>query len=241
MVTSDQIGVGLMVFQQFGGISGICFYVSSIFESVGFPSNFGTIVYACLQVVITALGALLIDRAGRKPLLLISASGLVLGCLLTAVSFYLKTYEIALKAAPALAVTGILLYIGSFSAGMGAVPWVVMSEEPSFFMPQLMQLLLFSWSWWCRRQKEELWNKYKPPLMSRGSTERRGRSSKAFGRSMDVVGVGWLTTASEVGQEIAYDGVVAENGLSGLELVARGILGDVIELVDDLFSSVIIC
>ncbi|KAK1396326.1 MFS domain-containing protein [Heracleum sosnowskyi] len=35
---------------------------------------------------------------------------------------------IGLKAAPALAVTGILVYIGSFSIGMGSVPWVVMSE-----------------------------------------------------------------------------------------------------------------
>ncbi|KAK1393185.1 MFS domain-containing protein [Heracleum sosnowskyi] len=57
-----------------------------------------------------------------------SASGLVLGCLITGLSFYLKTYEIGLKAAPALAVTGILVYIGSFSIGMGSVPWVVMSE-----------------------------------------------------------------------------------------------------------------
>uniref|UniRef100_A0A5B7AKP3 Putative Major facilitator superfamily protein isoform 1 n=1 Tax=Davidia involucrata TaxID=16924 RepID=A0A5B7AKP3_DAVIN len=122
------IGVGLMVFQQFGGINGICFYVSSIFESAGFPSSTGTIIYAVLQVVITALGATLIDKAGRKPLLLVSASGLVLGCILAGTSFYLKYHEIALKASPILAVTGILVYIGSFSAGMGAVPWVVMSE-----------------------------------------------------------------------------------------------------------------
>ncbi|KAK3007906.1 hypothetical protein RJ639_013051 [Escallonia herrerae] len=103
----NQIGVGLMVFQQFGGINGICFYVSSIFESAGFPSDLGTIIYAILQV---------------------SASGLVSGCVLAGISFYLKSFDIAPKAAPALAVTGILLYIGSFSAGMGAVPWVVMSE-----------------------------------------------------------------------------------------------------------------
>jgi SP family facilitated glucose transporter-like MFS transporter 8 len=122
------IGVGLMFFQQFGGINGIVFYVSSIFESAGFSPSLGTIIYACLQVVVTALGATLIDKAGRKPLLLVSATGLVLGCLLTALSFYFKTYEIAVEAAPALAVTGILLYVGAFSAGMGAVPWVVMSE-----------------------------------------------------------------------------------------------------------------
>uniref|UniRef100_A0A166HDA6 Major facilitator superfamily (MFS) profile domain-containing protein n=1 Tax=Daucus carota subsp. sativus TaxID=79200 RepID=A0A166HDA6_DAUCS len=127
-IRSVIIGVGLMVFQQFGGINGICFYVSSILESAGFPADVGTIIYACIQVVITGLGAFIIDRAGRKPLLLASASGLVLGCLITGLSFYLKTYEIGLKAAPALAVTGILVYIGSFSIGMGSVPWVVMSE-----------------------------------------------------------------------------------------------------------------
>jgi SP family sugar porter-like MFS transporter len=53
---------------------------------------------------------------------------LVLGCLLAAIAFYMKVHELSLQAVPALAVTGILLYIGSFSIGMGAVPWVVMSE-----------------------------------------------------------------------------------------------------------------
>ncbi|KAL8530752.1 hypothetical protein ACS0TY_007699 [Phlomoides rotata] len=125
---SVTIGVGLMVCQQFGGINGICFYTSSIFESAGFPADIGTIIYAILQVIITALGAAFIDRAGRKPLLVISGAGLVLGCLLTGSSFFFKEHGIAPGATPALAVTGILVYIGAFSAGMGAVPWVVMSE-----------------------------------------------------------------------------------------------------------------
>ncbi|KAK4418220.1 Sugar transporter ERD6-like 7 [Sesamum alatum] len=125
---SVKIGVGLMVCQQFGGINGVCFYTSSIFESAGFPADIGTIIYAILQVIITALGATLIDRAGRKPLLVISGAGLVLGCLLTGSSFYLKDHGLAPAAVPALTVTGILVYIGAFSAGMGAVPWVVMSE-----------------------------------------------------------------------------------------------------------------
>ncbi|XP_076893760.1 sugar transporter ERD6-like 7 [Bidens hawaiensis] len=122
------IGVGLMVCQQFGGINGISFYTSSIFESAGFPADIGTIIYAILQVIITVLNALYVDKAGRKPLILVSGAGLVIGCLLTAISFYLKTYEIGLDAAPALALTGILVFVGSFSAGMGAVPWIMMSE-----------------------------------------------------------------------------------------------------------------
>ncbi|KAG6787160.1 hypothetical protein POTOM_008793 [Populus tomentosa] len=122
------IGVGLMVFQQFGGINGVCFYVSNIFESAGFSPSLGTIIYAILQVVVTALNTTVIDKAGRKPLLLVSASGLILGCIITVISFYLKVNELATKSVPALTLTGILLYIGSFSAGMGAVPWVIMSE-----------------------------------------------------------------------------------------------------------------
>ncbi|KAM0050797.1 putative major facilitator, sugar transporter, major facilitator superfamily [Helianthus debilis subsp. tardiflorus] len=122
------IGVGLMIFQQFGGINGICFYASSIFASAGFAADIGTITYAVLQVVVTTLNALFIDKAGRKPLLLVSVTGMALGCLLAAASFYMKTYQIALAAVPALAVTGILLYIAGFSLGMGAVPWVIMSE-----------------------------------------------------------------------------------------------------------------
>ncbi|EXC16582.1 Sugar transporter ERD6-like 7 [Morus notabilis] len=105
---SLNIGLGLMVCQQFGGINAICFYTSSIFESAGFSSKLGTIIYAILQLVVTGLSAAVIDKVGRKPLLLV--------------------HELALQASPILAVIGILLYIGSYSVGMGAVPWVMMSE-----------------------------------------------------------------------------------------------------------------
>ncbi|XP_042516690.1 sugar transporter ERD6-like 16 [Macadamia integrifolia] len=122
------VGVGLMIFQQFGGINGVGFYLTKIFASAGFPSNVGIILYACLQVPVTALGAILIDKAGRRPLLLISASGLFLGCTLTGISFYMKVHELSLQWVPLLVLTGIMIYIGSFSIGMGAVPWVIMSE-----------------------------------------------------------------------------------------------------------------
>ncbi|KAM2189480.1 hypothetical protein ACFX1R_032910 [Malus domestica] len=117
-----------MVCQQLGGINGVCFYVSDIFEQSGFSPNVGTITYAILQVVVTGLGAAVMDKAGRKPLILASASGLILGCVLVAISFFLKVHELAFDAAPIFSVAGILIFIGSFSIGMGAVPWVIMSE-----------------------------------------------------------------------------------------------------------------
>ncbi|CAN1271435.1 Sugar transporter ERD6-like 7 [Linum perenne] len=123
-----QIGVGLMVVQQFGGINAVCFYASNILKSAGVSSSFGIIIYAVVQLVVTLLITQVVDRAGRKPLLLVSASGLVVACLLISLSFYLRTNHLALEYVPLLAITGILLYVGSFSAGMGAVPWVIMSE-----------------------------------------------------------------------------------------------------------------
>ncbi|GLU03469.1 hypothetical protein SLE2022_206660 [Rubroshorea leprosula] len=86
------------------------------FESAGFSYSLGTIICVIPLVVITALNTT------------VSAIGLVTGSMLTGISFYLKGHGLALYSAPILAVTGILIYIGSFSAGMGVVPWILMSE-----------------------------------------------------------------------------------------------------------------
>ncbi|KAK6117340.1 hypothetical protein DH2020_048931 [Rehmannia glutinosa] len=103
------IGVGLMVFQQFGGINGIGFYSSETFVAAGFSSGkIGTISYAIIQVPITVVGALLMDKSGRRPLLMGEA--------------------LLIEWVPVLAVSGVLVYIAAFSIGMGAVPWVIMSE-----------------------------------------------------------------------------------------------------------------
>ncbi|CAN0890200.1 Sugar transporter ERD6-like 7 [Linum grandiflorum] len=127
-IKSVIIGVGLMVIQQFGGINAVCFYASNLLKSAGVTSSLGTIVYAVVQLIVTVLITQVVDRAGRKPLLLVSASGLVVSCLMISVSFYLMTHHLAPDSVPLLAISGILLYVGSFSAGMGAVPWVIMSE-----------------------------------------------------------------------------------------------------------------
>lgn len=85
-----------MAFQQFGGVNGICFYASAIFVSAGkigimfknltrwllkscflgcksgFSSGaMGLVIMAILNVPVTGLGALLMDKSGRRPLLLV--------------------------------------------------------------------------------------------------------------------------------------------------------------------------
>ncbi|KAH9765492.1 Sugar transporter ERD6-like 16 [Citrus sinensis] len=110
-IRSVIIGVSLMVLQQFVGINGIGFYTSETFVQAGLSSGkLGTILYACVQVPITVVGAFLMDKSGRRPLIMISAAGTFLGCFLAGTSFFLK------------------IYIAFFSIGFGAVPWVIMSE-----------------------------------------------------------------------------------------------------------------
>uniref|UniRef100_A0ACD5YD10 Uncharacterized protein n=1 Tax=Avena sativa TaxID=4498 RepID=A0ACD5YD10_AVESA len=123
------VGVGLMVLQQFGGVNAICFYASEIFVSAGFASgNTGMLAMVVVQVPMTALGVLLVDKAGRRPLLMVSAAGTCLGCLLVGVSFLSKEHHWAKDLNVVFALAGILVFTGSFSLGMGGIPWVIMSE-----------------------------------------------------------------------------------------------------------------
>ncbi|KAF7818265.1 sugar transporter ERD6-like 16 [Senna tora] len=123
------IGVGLMFLQQFGGANGIGFYASETFVLAGFTSGkLGIIAFACIQIPITTLGAILMDNCGRKPLLLVSAIGTFVGCFLAGTSFFMKNHGMLQQWPPLLVLAGVLTYIGSFSVGMGAIPWVIMSE-----------------------------------------------------------------------------------------------------------------
>ncbi|KAM0908902.1 hypothetical protein ACQ4PT_015169 [Festuca glaucescens] len=141
------VGVGLMIFQQLGGINGVGFYASSIFTSAGFSGKLGTILIGIIQIPITLFGAILMDRSGRRVLLMVSASGTFLGCFMTGISFYLKAHGLFPEWVPALALSGILVYIGAYSIGMGPVPWVVMSEIFSINMKAIGGSLVTLVSW----------------------------------------------------------------------------------------------
>ncbi|KAG1327802.1 sugar transporter ERD6-like 5 [Cocos nucifera] len=151
------VGVGLMVFQQFGGVNAICFYASEIFVSAGFSSGkTGTILMAVVQVPMTAIGVLLLEKTGRKPLLRVSAAGTCVGSFLVGLSFLLQEHEGLKELNTILALTGILVFTGSFSLGMGGIPWIIMSEVPSLFMPAFVVLLFYLWKGYYKRLKGEL-------------------------------------------------------------------------------------
>ncbi|KAH9624728.1 hypothetical protein KSS87_015627 [Heliosperma pusillum] len=119
------VGGGLQAFQQFTGINTVMYYSPTIVQMAGFQSKqlalLLSLIVAGLNAAGTILGIYLIDHMGRRPLTLVSLSGVFASLVILAVSFFLQSTGV-------LAVVGLALYITFFSPGMGIVPWTVNSE-----------------------------------------------------------------------------------------------------------------
>ncbi|KAA3472726.1 sugar transporter ERD6-like 15 isoform X4 [Gossypium australe] len=86
---------GALVLMNLGGINALTYYSGAIFVSAGVSSMVGLITLAATQTVIGILGATLIDKLGRRPLLLVSSAGLRFSSFLTGVSFFLMDSDIS--------------------------------------------------------------------------------------------------------------------------------------------------
>ncbi|XP_074572645.1 sugar transporter ERD6-like 4 isoform X1 [Curcuma longa] len=127
------IGIGLLVLQQISGINGILFYASNIFKAAGITnSDLATCGLGAIQVVATGVTTWLTDRAGRRILLIISTAGMTLSLLLVSVVFFLEgvfsqeSYPYHVMSI--LSLVGLVAFVVSFSLGLGAIPWIIMSE-----------------------------------------------------------------------------------------------------------------
>ena len=123
------IGLGLAIFQQITGINTVIYYAPTILQGVGFSEG-GAIAATALGVGVvnvgfTILAVRIIDRAGRKPLLIIGLIGMVISLALLGVVFATGG---AGGAAGLLATVCLGLYIASFAISLGPVFWLMISE-----------------------------------------------------------------------------------------------------------------
>ncbi len=91
------VGLILAVAQQITGINVVFFYAPSIFEQSGIGTNAAfaqAVVVGVINVIFTVVSMVLIDRMGRKPLLIIGLSGILVSMLLCSWSFHQADYRL---------------------------------------------------------------------------------------------------------------------------------------------------
>ncbi|SDH02034.1 sugar porter family MFS transporter [Microbacterium pygmaeum] len=129
-------GIILSVFQQFVGINVIFYYSTTLWQSVGFPESASlgiSVVTSITNVLVTLIAIFLVDRVGRKPILLTGSVMMAVSLALMAVSFMFSTTDadgaVTLDApwGPIALVAANIFVIG-FGASWGPLVWVLLGE-----------------------------------------------------------------------------------------------------------------
>lgn len=124
----------LMLFQQMSGINAVLFNTSTIFSSAGasISAEIATIIIGVIQVVATFISSMIVDKLGRRILLMFSALVMCLCTTALGVYFFLqdKHGENAsiLEAISWLPLLSLSLFIIAFSFGFGPIPWMMAGE-----------------------------------------------------------------------------------------------------------------
>ncbi|WP_424887178.1 MFS transporter [Streptomyces sp. XH2] len=120
------IGVTLGAVQQFGGINSVIYYAPSLFHRAGLTAGNSitySVVIGAVNVAATALSVPLIDRLGRRPLLLLSLAGMLVS--LVPLGFALAAGG---SGGAVVAVVCMVAYVAAFAVGLGPVFWILICE-----------------------------------------------------------------------------------------------------------------
>lgn len=120
------VGSMLQLFQQFAGINTVMYYSPTIIQMTGLGGGgnqaavYSSMVVAGGNALMTVAAMPIIDRFGRRVLLLVSLFGTCLALLILALSFILND--------PVMSLCGLFFYTLAFAPGMGPVPWAINAE-----------------------------------------------------------------------------------------------------------------
>jgi SP family galactose:H+ symporter-like MFS transporter len=123
------VGIGLAVFQQVTGINTVIYYAPRIIQSAGISSASGAILTTAgigmVNVLMTIVSMWLIDRIGRRPLLLTGIAGMAVTLGVLGWAFHSASPSGALSW---LAVISIMVYVASFAISLGPIFWLLIAE-----------------------------------------------------------------------------------------------------------------
>ncbi|MCW2976353.1 MAG: sugar porter family transporter [Actinomycetia bacterium] len=121
------VAVALGAIQQFSGINVVIYYAPSIMERAGFGTSnaiLAAILVGAVNVAATLLALPLVDRLGRRPLLLASLSGAFVSLALLGLSFVFPHSVGGSR----LSLLSMLAFVVAFALGLGPVFWVMIGE-----------------------------------------------------------------------------------------------------------------
>lgn len=119
------VGIFLALFSQITGINAIIYYAPEIFKAAGFGVESAlsqTVIIGLVNTLFTFVAIYLIDRLGRKALLLWGVAGMIISLIAVGLCYYFNFTE-----GPWLLIF-IIMFIASFASSLGPIPWVIISE-----------------------------------------------------------------------------------------------------------------
>lgn len=130
------VGILLSVFQQFVGINVIFYYSTTLWRSVGFDESDAltiTVITSVTNILVTIVAILLVDRVGRRLMLMVGSIGMAATLGLMAVAFSFGTVDAAGEVALAepwstIALVSANAFVVFFGATWGPLVWVLLGE-----------------------------------------------------------------------------------------------------------------
>src|SRR5882757_7679700 len=121
------VGLGLAIFQQITGINTVIYYAPKILQAAGFNSASGAILATAgvgvVNVGMTIVAMFLVDRAGRRPLLLVGIAGMIITLGMLGLGFRYPSGQLAW-----IAVICLMGYVASFAISLGPIFWLLIAE-----------------------------------------------------------------------------------------------------------------
>lgn len=123
------VGVGLGAFQQFTGINTVIYYAPKIYKAAGLTSDsvgiLATAGVGLVNLVMTIVSLILIDRIGRRPLLIVGNLGMLLSLAALSLTFVFNASADVMRF---VGVSSTFVYVAFFAISLGPVFWVMISE-----------------------------------------------------------------------------------------------------------------